>query len=40
MQKNKKINQKIVREIHLFFVRENYTKNRRENNEFIVKWCE
>ena len=25
------------REIHLFFVRENYAKNRRENNEFIVK---
>ena len=23
-----------------FFVRENYTKNGRENNEFIVKWCE
>ena len=49
MQKNKKNQPKNCerererereREIHLFCVRENYAKNRRENNEFIVKWCE
>ena len=29
------------REITFFFlVKKNYTKNGRENDEFIVKWCE
>ena len=44
MQENKKINQKLERERererernNLFFVRENYIKNRRENEKFIVK---
>ena len=43
----KKILQKILwererereREIYLF-VRENYAKNGRENDKFIIRWCE
>ena len=44
MQENKKINQKIERErdnfFFFFFLRENYAKNRKKNNKFIVKECE
>ena len=45
-EKLKKNNQKIERErerynlFFFFFVKENYIKNGRENDEFIVKWCE
>ena len=40
MQEKQKINQKIVRERNNLFVTENYAKNGRENNKFIVKECE
>ena len=28
------------RERYNFFVKENYAKNRKENDKFIVRWCE